>query len=315
MTAKDNSSFTFTDDEIELLLQVCLDFKSANEYGGVDWESVRNKYEKIREKFMERYPKNSDSVMYPNSNELEEKFTIKRISAKLKSIRTGYKKAVDAKRRSGGGRVVLTFYDICENIWGGSPSVTNIKSGIDSSLVIENEGLDIDNFTGDSPTEVKDGENDTETDGEYHDNLVETSTGSKRPRRESISTLLKEHKTRKLCTRISPDTQMLQCFKEDLALKRKLADKLEKTDEDLTQCLTNVNKTMETIGSAMTQTVQLLGELVRSPHGGQFYNQAESNFNFFQQRSPSLYQVPSISPNQPVIPNMRSYEHNYQKET
>ena len=38
-------SFSFTDDEIQLLLEVCIDYKAEREYCGVDWESLRNKYE------------------------------------------------------------------------------------------------------------------------------------------------------------------------------------------------------------------------------------------------------------------------------
>ena len=35
-----------------------------------------------------------------------------RVAAKLKKIRQDYKKAADAKRKSGGGRVVFVFYDL-----------------------------------------------------------------------------------------------------------------------------------------------------------------------------------------------------------
>ena len=39
-----------------------------------------------------------------------------RVAAKLKKIRQDYKKAADTKRKSGGGRVVFVFYDLCETI-------------------------------------------------------------------------------------------------------------------------------------------------------------------------------------------------------
>ena len=47
---------------------------------------------------------------YPKSNKLEE-ITKGRVSTKLKAIRKNYKKAFDCGKRSGGGRVVMTFYD------------------------------------------------------------------------------------------------------------------------------------------------------------------------------------------------------------
>ena len=48
-------SFSFTDDEIQLLLEVCIEYKAQREYCGVDWESVRNKYEQIQEKLIQQY--------------------------------------------------------------------------------------------------------------------------------------------------------------------------------------------------------------------------------------------------------------------
>ena len=49
-------------------------------------------------------------------------FTRERIASKIKDIRKKYKKSVDCGRRSGGGRTVATFYDVCNEIWGGCPS-------------------------------------------------------------------------------------------------------------------------------------------------------------------------------------------------
>ena len=45
---KSSSEFRWTDDELELLLKCCADFKSQKEYQGINWEDTRNKYEKIK---------------------------------------------------------------------------------------------------------------------------------------------------------------------------------------------------------------------------------------------------------------------------
>ena len=113
--------FSWSDDEIQLLLMSALDFKAQCEFEGVDWESKRSKYEQIFEIVTKEYP---DGEHYQNKKSM----TKDRVTAKLKSIRTGFKKAADTGRRSGGGRVVFTFYDLCMNLWGGLPSVTSILS-------------------------------------------------------------------------------------------------------------------------------------------------------------------------------------------
>ena len=77
----------------------------------MDWEPRRSKYEQIFELMMKQYPM-TFSENYQNKNSLNKD----RITVKLKSIRTGFKKAADAGKKSGGGRVVFTFYDLCANL-------------------------------------------------------------------------------------------------------------------------------------------------------------------------------------------------------
>ena len=53
---KANNDFRWKDDEIQLLLQTCLEYKTKEEYKGFSWESIRNKYENIREILGGNYP-------------------------------------------------------------------------------------------------------------------------------------------------------------------------------------------------------------------------------------------------------------------
>ena len=41
-------SLAFNDDEIQLLLEVFIKYKAESEYCGVDWESVRDKFKRIK---------------------------------------------------------------------------------------------------------------------------------------------------------------------------------------------------------------------------------------------------------------------------
>ena len=86
---------------IQLLLQTSLNFKLKCEFEGLSWELVRSKYEQIFENMSKEYPE--DPEKFPN------KCTKECITAKLKSIRTGFKKAAEARWKSGGGRVVFMF--------------------------------------------------------------------------------------------------------------------------------------------------------------------------------------------------------------
>ena len=106
------SDFNWTDDEMQLLLEVCSDFKVESDYEGVNWESKGTKDEQIKSKFCEQNPEVEDEK-FPRSNDLD-LITKERVSPKLKSIRTNFKKAVDTGKRSGGGRTISMFYELCE---------------------------------------------------------------------------------------------------------------------------------------------------------------------------------------------------------
>ena len=100
---KTNTEFLWTDDEIQLLLQTSFNFKSKCEFEGLSWESVRSKYEQIFENMSKAYPE--DPEKFPNNSTI----TKERITAKLNSIRTGFKKTADAGRKSGSGTVAFMF--------------------------------------------------------------------------------------------------------------------------------------------------------------------------------------------------------------
>ncbi|CAB3978953.1 Hypothetical predicted protein [Paramuricea clavata] len=78
VSKKKAESFLWTDAEIELLLASVKVFASNCLFNGMDWEGVKSKYEKIREIFVERYPKTNDGKIeekpnsdYPKSKSLE----------------------------------------------------------------------------------------------------------------------------------------------------------------------------------------------------------------------------------------------------
>ena len=80
------------DDLIEKLLESEKEFKAQKEYEGVDWESVKDKFENIRSLFIKNRRDENDN----------ETFTRDKISSKIKAVRGNYRKAVDTGRQSGG---------------------------------------------------------------------------------------------------------------------------------------------------------------------------------------------------------------------
>ena len=68
----------------------CIDYEAEREYCGPNSESVRNKYEQVQQKLIQKYPKNSTDGFLNSENP----------SGKLKIIRTNFKKAADTNKKS-----------------------------------------------------------------------------------------------------------------------------------------------------------------------------------------------------------------------
>ena len=98
-----------------------------------------------------------------------------------------------------------------------------------------------------------------------------------RKSQEKVKTFLKNRRSKKLSKRMGAESQMVQFAKEDLNLKRRLLEQLEKSDADFNQNIAKVGRTMDTISNVIQQCVGKLGNLAKgSQHYGQFHP------NFFQ---------------------------------
>ena len=87
--AASKADFSWTDDELDLLLRCALVFKSKCEYEGLSWERTKAKYDKTKQLVVERYPnKASDNPneKFPGIGKTE-LITKERISAEPKKMR------------------------------------------------------------------------------------------------------------------------------------------------------------------------------------------------------------------------------------
>ncbi|KAM4536227.1 uncharacterized protein PAE49_020877 [Odontesthes bonariensis] len=136
-TSRKNDSLVWTDDEVELLLRVSLDYKTARYQENIDWETCQNKYRDITVAFQQQYNTGDAAAAGKDFPHEPSNITKTPITAKLKAVRNKYRHAVDSGRRSGHGRVILLFYDLCHEIWGGSPAAPTIPSGFESGDLVE----------------------------------------------------------------------------------------------------------------------------------------------------------------------------------
>ena len=104
-------NFVWTDDEVQLLLEVTNDYKVSKAAKNIDWESCQSKYTGILELYREHYPSSQEE-----SAEIEKEYPHKKeeitkviLTSKLKNIRLKFRQVIDSGKRSGHGRIVLLY--------------------------------------------------------------------------------------------------------------------------------------------------------------------------------------------------------------
>ena len=244
----------WTDEEINLLLLVVIDYKAGKAGEGVGWEMVRSKYEDITKIFFKKYPEN-DKEKFPRRTEASGSFNKDQIQNKLKRIKFNFRKAVDKGRRSGGRRVVTTFYEECCEIWSGAPAVESIACGIDTS------SIDLD-----SSREINDDSVDTEDVPVVPTEEVESVTNDKvAERKQVLQKQLKGKRDSKLTKKLSTDNQLLAVAREDLQLKRKVLDQMEEADKKYQKTMDSLLQGFTSLTSVLNNGFGLVGSLLSQP--------------------------------------------------
>ena len=220
------NEFIWSDDEVELLLNVASDYKVLKAKDCTDWESVKTKYKDIYDLFIEALPPQSDGVrIFPHNKDVQ----LKHITSKLKAIRLKFRQAVDSGHRSGHGRVVMLYFELCENVWVGSPATAQIQGGIETveitSELVEPANLlqspvssTVSYQTSDKSQVLP------ESDGvnEESNETVDASTSNDdtvNKRRKLLDEKLKGYKHDKMKRKLQLDAQILGCAQEESTIK------------------------------------------------------------------------------------------------
>ena len=254
-TGKESEHLTWTDDEVELLLKVTNEFKVKKAASNIDWESVQSKYSDITNELKEQLPStpeergaaNAMGKDYPHKPGDITKIIV---TTKLKAIRTKYRQALDNGRRSGHGRVVLLFFELCEQIWGGSPATATIPCGIESGEIQAEEqespqdsdtaSVSLSPDTGDAiggdpnSPEFEGGEESSDLSDRPSTFTTSSSLkgNSTKERRELLNSKLSNYKQEKLKRKIPVDSQLLRIAQEDSKMKKQMLEQMEGMDKE-----------------------------------------------------------------------------------
>ncbi|XP_063052345.1 uncharacterized protein LOC134446989 [Engraulis encrasicolus] len=282
------NSFMWTDDEVELLLSVTLQYKCEKTEEGTDWETVHSKYPDILQVFLEKYPGEEEAARmgkeFPHPKDSMNKQII---ITKLKAIRAKYRDAVNSGRKSGHGRVVLFFYELCHEIWGGSPATQSIEMGLESS--------DINAAVSDV----------VETSGQEDD--TSEAEANVHQRRNLLQAKLKGYKHDKLKRRCPENND------EDMELKRRMVNLMEKTQSANMDCMNKISANIGQLTSSITEGFSLLRQAMPPPmqHPMRTHLRSPTIAHFphtsYFQTPPTLHMQPHTPPHS--TPSMSTGSH------
>ena len=154
--------FKWNTDMVKLMLNTLFEYKFLLEYRNCDFNADKSKqYEALRVSLASEYKDVDISFFGPtkmlDQDEQEgrdsflERIDVQkkqirvgynRVMEKVKELRQGFSNAVTAGSRSGSGKLVLEFYDLMIQIWGGAPSTEPLPFGIQSSQAASFSSID-----------------------------------------------------------------------------------------------------------------------------------------------------------------------------
>ena len=126
--------------------------------------------------------------------------------------------------------------------------------------------------------------NDTvvETDEIFEDN-IQVSQASKpseqqsdpNDRRAKIAKFLKDEREKRMTPKVSFESQQLKYLKDDIEIKRKLAEKDDEAEKELLIEAKRMRSTMEDMSKAMTNCFQMMTNILQGQMKPQVYHQPE----------------------------------------
>ncbi|CAL9693812.1 unnamed protein product [Knipowitschia caucasica] len=290
-------SFVWTDKEAELLLNVLLEYKVNKTQENIDWESCQNKYVDLLTLYLEHYPAETSNDFPHGNGELTRAI----LTTKIKAIRSKYRQAIDSGRKSGYGRVVHLYFELCEQIGGGSPATTTMSSGIETNDL--DDSLPAPSPSTSATTEPSDAASDTEQESGAH---------TVKQRRDLLQAKLNGHRHDRLKRKLPAETQWLNALEEDQRVKKKLVDIMENSEKKANDNFAKITNTLNILTTSIADGFSLLRQVMQPPPTQPLHympHEARGHIS----PTPSLQ---SIHPNQPFqsftnnSPSLRATQQN-----
>ena len=280
------SRWKWNDEKLNALILCLYDYKAQKDFQGKDMESdLVRLYEDLRKMMATKFPPEDFGPEYVSNipkdlTDLEkatlEKKQIKvgynRIKYRVKILSQNFKKAVVDGTRSGSGKLIVENWDQLISTWGGCPSVKKIHGAVVSNLSSnfteieqESDSDSIDEVENLFHSEIEQGEVLLEKEpSAYPKKRKETQEDVVQPPKKMKLCDNKRKKLEKNLSTQQRDQIMVKVAKEELELKKKNAETLEKSIKGMEAMVETMAQSLNNLGQQLGSGLLLLAQAMTS---------------------------------------------------
>lgn len=224
-------------------MKVAISYKTEKKTEGKDWESVKTRYEDLLKLYIERYPKSNEGEPehFPNKKNTDV-FDKEKIIAKLKRIK----------------------FDECSELWSGCPAVEAMGNGIETS-----EEISVSEDPASLPSIVDDSASDDENNDAHSISSVKEAVEKTTDSRRNLISKLKEKKNSKLTKKVTTENRMITLEQEELQLKKRMIDHLEKSEKKYTESMQSFARSLNSLSSTLQNGFNMLEMMMQQNHNQQ----------------------------------------------
>ena len=284
----------WTDSETKMLLDILLEYKNKCIEEQIDWSTCKTRYDSVFESFLEEYGKKTEDENFPHKSDLTIYKKVMIIN-KIKRIKTNYSKAVESGNKSGNGRHIYIFREVCDNIWSGSPSVEAVAFGVETEgddRTADNsdqEGNDIEDVDESQPDDDEGNISTSSTPSTPSSSSQLSSQQTPTSAREVINN--KVNRSSRLRGKIGHDDMYLKAIGIEQNFKKKCINLWEATNNELKAGVNEMKKMNETMAQGFTVMTSVLQQMQES--------RMQQQHHFHPYNPPPPQQQPSYDPQDP----------------
>ena len=162
--------------------------------------------------------------------------------------------------------MVTILFDKCPELWNGCPAVEAMDNGIETAEEIPGDGNPDESELGLLPFAANDPAREDSTGVTTWDESAKDAVEKTVEARRNLISKLKKEKNSKLTTKTTTENRMSALGHEELQLKKRMIDQLEKSEEKYMESMQSFTASLHSLSSTLQNGFNMLGMMMQQNH-------------------------------------------------